>query len=248
MKQSHKLILKDILAKNTVIMRRTDYNLGRRKIYEKRTVILPRKLRPIYKTIEDEFILEYKKHFDKTIYAMRAFQWLARLCGGFVEDDFIWDGKLKLLKEVLTDELANEQVVVFCRFKSEINFIYSYLEKYIADKMFTILYGDTPPKKRKQILNNFRNGNYAFLITSSVIQYGVDLKNASAIIYYSQPNGEEARVQTEDRIITLSDEKTVLIIDLLVKNTVDSDIRTSHILHESERQLFERSIKRRQHE
>ena len=251
LKKKHLNILEKALSDNCVFLRRSDVNIGRKKVYIERILPLPRKFRPTYKTLEDEYVLSYKEVEAKTIYAVSTYIWMMRLCGGFVEDSFQWSGKADEIIYLLDNELRGESVVIGCRFKNEINNLHHLINTnptlQRAGIRATITHGDISKTKRRRNVNSFRRGMFTVLIAQhSVIAHGVDLKNASAIIHYSQPSGEEIRDQFDDRIITLSDEKTVLIIDILIKDTVDFDLRKSSIEHESERQTFERTIKRRQ--
>jgi len=249
-KKSQLTILEKVMAKNCLFLRRKDVKLGRKKIYRRRLLSLPRKLRPIYKSLEDEYVLEGNPT-EKTIYAVRAYTWMMRLCGGFLNEEYTWLGKVEEIKWLLKNELNNEQIVIGCRFKKEIDMLTELLNtdaELIKARISAVhVHGDLTRKKRRENLNAFRIGRYKILIAQhSIIAHGVDLKNATAIIHYSQPMGEEIRDQFDDRIITMSDEETVLIIDLLVKDTVDLDTRLSHIIHDGERGMFERTIKRRQ--
>jgi len=251
LKKSHQELLQKVLSKYCVFLRRKDINIGRKKIYIKRVLTLPRKFRPVYKTLEDEYVLEYKNTSDKTIYAMNAYTWMMRLCSGFVKDKQEWLGKTNEIIYLLKNELLDEQIVIGCRFKNDINQLLINinnnldLQKKGIDA--TYVHGDITQKKRRQHIIDFKTGKHKVLITQhSIIAHGQDLKNATTIIHYSQPIGEEIRDQFDDRIITLSDEKTVLIIDILVKDTVDIDTRKAHIHHTGMRDIFENTIKRRQ--
>lgn len=246
LKKKHSKILEKILKKNAVVMRRKDYDIGRKKVYIQKTLALPRKLRPAYNTLEDEFILEYKGDvLGKTIYAMRTHTWLMQMCGGFIDNKLVWDGKIKLLLEILTQELSDEQVVIFCRFKDEIHTLTEVLNKAMPNST-VCMHGDLSRKQKAINKKVFISGVATYFVSQpSVVAHGVDLKNATAIIYYSQPPGEELRAQTEERIITLADEKTVLIIDILVKNSVDMDARDTYLNNETQRDMFERLIARR---
>lgn len=246
LKKKHDLILKNALAKYTYIINRDDVEGGRTHEYIKHTFRLPRKLRKEYDTIEEEFIFE--KQDMKTIFATQAHIWLMRLCGGFINDKFVWDNKLKKLIELLKYDLKNEQVVVLCRFKREVYklnnfFTRNYIEK---EKWKSCAFtGDIQKILRRKIIKNFNEKKLRVLFAHpAAISHGTDLSSATSIIFYSQPSGGEVRDQSEKRIFTMSDEKHTLIIDLLTKGTVDEDTRLGHINQESRREIFNRAVKR----
>jgi hypothetical protein len=56
------------------------------------------------------------------------------------------------------------------------------------------------------------------------------------------------RQQTEDRTIDVDKKDSILIIDLLTKDTVDEDIYLSLIKKESQAQMMARIVKGWQHE
>lgn len=251
-KSDHLKTLERVLTENCYFLKRKDVKMGREKEYVRRVLPMPRRLRPVYKTLEDEYILEFNGIESKTIYAMRTHTWMMQLCGGFIEDRLEWPGKINEVMYLLKNDMAGEQVVVFCRFKTEIRALVEHINSDKALKRrgtsATLTHGELTQRKQRRNVDSFRSGDSRVLVAQpTVVAHGVDLKNATAVIYYSQPGGEETRDQSEDRIITLSDEETVLIVDILVRDTVDADARESHIVHEGARAMFERTIKRRQH-
>ena len=81
-------------------------------------------------------------------------------------------------------------------------------------------------------------------VQPQVFSHGLDASSSTCMIYYSQPNGEEFRKQSEDRVITMSDEKDVLIIDILCEKSVDEDAREGFLNKENSRQKFDRAVAR----
>lgn len=250
-KKHHDNVLKNALNKNCIFIRREDIKGGRTQEYIKYVIKMPRKLRREYDTIEKEFV--YDKQDMKTIFATEAHIWMMRICGGMRRtrnDSFLleWDGKLKVLKELLSTDLKNESVVVFCRFKAEVYRLNNILTATYTEKenlkscSFT---GDFKKDMRRKIIKEFNEKHIKILIAHpAAISHGTDLSAATCIIFYSQPNGGEIRDQSEKRIMTYADEKHMLIIDLLVKDTVDEDTRIGHLEGNSRREMFERAVKR----
>ena len=62
------------------------------------------------------------------------------------------------------------------------------------------------------------------VLQQATAQTGVDLSAADTAIYFSTPPGQMARVQTEDRILSLKKSSPLLYVDLVVKGSVDEDV------------------------
>ena len=242
MKKKHHDILKNTLAKYCYFVKREDVSGGRTQEYVKYTLKMPRKLRKRYTVVEEEFVLE-QEHDMKTIFATQSHIWLMRMCGGFIDDTMVWDGKLKKLVDLMKHDLKNESVVVLCRFKREVYYIQNYLDQLkLKSDVYT---GDIKKKVRREIIKAFSIGNFNYLIAHpAAISHGTDLAVATVVIFYSQPNGQELRDQSEKRIFTMADEKHMLIIDLIARETVDDDTREGHLEDESRRDIFSRMVKR----
>jgi superfamily II DNA or RNA helicase len=240
-------ILKNALNKYCYFLSRKDIPGGRTVEYIKRIIKMPRKLKKEYDVVENEFVLE--KHDMKTIFATEAHMWMMRMCGGMRRtrnDGFImeWHGKIDAVKELLDGDLKDDSAVIFCRFKAEVYSLYTLLS---AHKIKCDIYtGDQNKDLRRKIIAHFNSNKKPNVLIAhpAAISHGTDLSAATCIIFYSQPPGGELRDQSEKRIMTYADEKHMLIIDLLVKDSVDEDTRMGHLEGDSRRKIFERAVKR----
>lgn len=243
-KKKHRDILASALKKNTYLLKRSDCDIGRKKVHEVRMLQLPRDVRKVYRQVEDEFILETKKNFSSTLFSTVSHIWLMRLCGGFIDNKLTWKGKYNELLNLLKYELDREFVVILFRFKEEIRGVSKKLKE-DGFKSVIEYHGDIKRETRRQILRDFNSGKHAIILGQpNSFSHGTDLSRATCLIYYSQPNGKEIRDQSEDRLVTMSDEKTVLVIDLIVKDTVDEDARNQHQDNLTARQAFEKRVKK----
>jgi len=144
---------------------------------------------------------------------------LRQLCGGFAEDEFVWNGKAKELCNLLLGELKQEQVVVWFDYNKELRMI----EKILPSETETIT-GENKPETRDFIRRRFNAGKFRILLVQQrVAQMGFDLSGSDTAIYYSEPLGYLSKKQTEDRVISLNKKNNILIVNLLVKNSVDED-------------------------
>lgn len=234
-------MLTKCLAENTYRLKRSDVDYGRTKTYIRRNVAMTTETKKIYTVMEEEFIKEGVEEV-RTIYATTKFIWLMRLLGGFIDDKFVFPGKVNELLSIMENDLVGEQVVIICRFKQELH----YLKKILSRKYSVeIINGDVKKTDRKIIKRKFMNKGFKILLAeATVVARGTALHIAETLIFYSQPNGKETKAQVEDRIITMADNKEVLIINIYVKHTVDEDTYLDFNANKVKTTLFERAINR----
>lgn len=214
--------VQDYMNKRAFVMRRQDAGLDVNKIYERRYLDLPTKLKASYKQAEEEYVLELAgTEVTRTIWETVKYQWLRQLCGGFVDHKLVWSGKLDELKELLTGELSDQQVVVWFDYNQEATHANWYLRE--AEIDCVCLTGQDKVGERIETFQDFQAGKHrVLLLQARIAQMGTDLSAADTAIYYSTPLSAEIRQQTEDRIIKPG--KTgVLILDLAIRDTVDQD-------------------------
>ncbi len=219
-------MIKNTLAKRVSILSRADVNLDVEKVYERRMVELPARLVKAYEDLENNFILDYRNFSKDTKYAPVKLQWMRQLCNGFLEKQMVWDGKIQMLLELLTTELANDQVIIWFSFRHEIDAVYQFLRGVnIAVRWVD---GRIEPRQRRKMVADFSQGKFrVFLLQIAIAVTGMNLSAADTSIYFGPPFGVNLRSQSEDRILDVMKTGPLLIIDLLVKDTVDTALLTS---------------------
>lgn len=245
-KKTRDIIVK-ALNRLTYTLRRKDLNLGREKIYITKSLKFNDKLRTTYNQMEETFIKEFEDKEESTIYAPVNFMWLQQLTGGHIDGKLIYKGKIEELKNILDNDIEkNEQVVIVCSFIQEIQTLQKELSK---KHSVAAIYGKIPKPTRSIIKKDFLEKKFKLLIAEgSIIARGVDLKSAKTLIFYSQPRSAEVKDQVEDRVITLEDSEHVAIINMYVKNTVDEDRYLELKDGRTNRDSWERVLKRSQKE
>lgn len=207
--------LRRVVGRTCCVMRRKDAKMDRQKVYERREIELPKEARKRYDEIEAKMA-----DGDRTTkWEPVKWNWLRQLCGGFADGQMIWDGKIRELVELLKTELAKEQIVVWCSYHQEVREIAHVLR---GSAWWT---GETAPGAREVLRKAFQAGEICVLVLQqATAQTGCDLSAADTAIYFSTPPGYMARVQTEDRILSLKKAGPLLYVDLVVKNSVDEDV------------------------
>jgi SNF2 family DNA or RNA helicase len=214
----------EAVGERAFVMTRKQAGIEVPKVYERRYLDLPKKLRKAYRTIENEFILEYGDQFLKsTFHRIATSAWQRQICDGFVDGKMVWDGKIKELRYLLQEPLSRQSVVVWYAYNRPLHATYKALKKAkISVKRLT---GSTKMRDRRRLESRFQSGKFRVLLAQiKCADRGMGLSRASAAVYFSNSPSCEARTQTEDRILDVSDNETLLYIDLIARDTVDSDM------------------------
>jgi len=221
-------VIRRAVGSSCYVLRRKDAGMDRVKIYERRVITMPPEIEKTYIKAELTFMLSWSDSEDdpealKTKWSVVVWHWLRRLCGGFIKSDLAWPGKINELTEILTTTLRQEQVVVWCCYNEEVAHIISTLrKKRINADGWT---GKTKMPLRRSMEAKFRKkGIRVLVLQQATAQTGMDLSVADTAIYFSTPPGQMARMQTEDRILNLNKQGSLLYIDLVVADSVDVDV------------------------
>jgi hypothetical protein len=217
--QRGKLYLRNSIKPYCSFLNRNDVSLNNKKIYEREYIELPKEIRKSYDTILKECVLEHNNQiFNKTVFATTVYLWLRKICSGFVMDNFISTHKRDSLLDLLNTNLKNQQIIIWCQYLNEIKSL-SIL------KNSGFINGSVLPSEREALRNKFQSGRIQYLIIQpTTFKYGTKLTAAQTMIYYSTPDGLDTRRQTEDRILDVTSNSGILIIDMLCKKTIEENI------------------------
>jgi hypothetical protein len=216
-KPASRQILSQRLAKSCFFLQRNEVNLGGKQIIENRIIDLPSKFRNVYDKLEEDFILEYQSIHKQTLYAGVKFGMLHQLCGGFAEKTMVSNHKIEVLKELLGGELKGQQIVIWAWYVCEVE----YLAKMLSCPGIS---GRIKPIDRDKFRLGFQSKKYKYIVVQpEVWKFGTTLSAASTMIYYSLPEGYLTYQQSKDRALDLEKQNSILILNLLVKDSVDED-------------------------
>jgi len=210
------------LKKRCYILKRTDAGVEKHVVPEKRVIEMPKHIRELYDKIENEYAIS---DTVSTKWAITKHTWLRQLCCGFCEDKLVWDAKVQELKELLTGELAGEQVVVWFPFNPPLFECEHQLRE--AKISCAVIWGGVEVQQRMEITRQFRLKNYRVLLIQVAVGdggQGLDLSCCDTAIYYGEPDSRLHSDQSKDRIIKADKDTSLLHIFLMAKNTVDEDV------------------------
>jgi superfamily II DNA/RNA helicase len=159
--------------------------------------------------------------------------------------------KLYFLEKLLS-KIKTKNTVIFCNRKKDIEFLKKNLRKNNISTI--ILHGDLVQSKRKEALNEFKNGSKKILIASDVAGRGIDINNISHVINFDVPTnpedyvhriGRTGRAGKKGTAITLVLKKEVKYIDeieRLIKikiKDLDIDFKDTKVKEYSFNTLYE---------
>lgn len=157
---------------------------------------------------------------------------LQQFTGGFLQGDegakpeFAFGGKLAALEDILDDYVINERkkLVIFCRFRPEIDLIQKLLEK--KKILYRSIYGDIKINDRGAIVDEFQTDPEikAALLQIDTAGLGITLTAADTCVYYSVNFNYAAYSQSLARIHRIGQRNTCTYIHLVVEKSVDESI------------------------
>ena len=100
---------------------------------------------------------------------------------------------------------------------NDVNTIYDMIHKNIPDIRMDILHGKMKNVDKDKVINNFKDGNLDLIISTTVIEVGVDVKNATLMVIFNaerfglatlhQLRGRVGRNSLESKCILISDQE-----------------------------------------
>lgn len=130
------------------------------------------------------------------------------------------------IKEILAiAEEADRPIIVWAKFVFEIDDLMTILTKEGRVARFT---GEESNADRIAIRQGFQRGDFDFLVGNQMVGgIGHTFTRAHLMVYYSNTQSLDDRLQSEDRIHRLGQDEDCLYIDLIAKRTVDVPIQMS---------------------
>ena len=132
-------------------------------------------------------------------------------------------GKFDMLEQLLRKH-AGERALIFTADNAT---VYRIARRYLVPAITH----QTKVKERKQILDRFHSGEYTVLVTSQVLNEGVDVPAASVGVVLSGSGTIKENVQRLGRILRKYGEKQAVLYEVIAKGTAEeyvSDRRRQH--------------------
>ncbi len=124
--------------------------------------------------------------------------------------------KLEALRRMLTEN-PSERVLIFTQHNQLV---------YRISKMFLIpaITYTTPKDERSEILEKFKTGRYRMIVTSKVLDEGIDVPDATTAIILSGTGSTREFIQRLGRVLRKREGKKAKLIEIVSKETAETRI------------------------
>lgn len=131
------------------------------------------------------------------------------------------EAKLAVLAKQL-EFYNNEKIIIFTLYN---DLVYRISQRFLVPAITH----HTPRKERREILSNFESGAYPVVVTSQVLDEGVDVPDASVGVILGGTGSNREYVQRLGRLLRKKDEKLARLIEIISKETME--VATSRRRH-----------------
>ncbi len=135
--------------------------------------------------------------------------------------------KLELLESLLKRH-AHDRVLIFT---NDNEAVYTISQEFLIPAITH----QTKTRERKEILEGFNNGEYPALVTSKVLNEGVNIPDANMAIILSGSGSIREHVQRLGRILRRREGKQALLYEIIAKDTIEHHISNRRRRHDAYR-------------
>lgn len=213
--------IRDFVQANAFIRTRKDVGLDNVKVYQVRRVDPGKDQARFIREAVKSWQLEH--HWTKWRPVVST--WEHMLAGGFSAHKCIDEGKVKELINLLTTDLADQQVVVWFRFNRELAYVWHRLRD--LGISVTWITGKVGKEQRAARRRLFQKGKRRVaLLQLEIGKYGNRWDAADTAVYYSNSWSLDTRKQSEDRIASMGKgkDRPLLFVDLVTRGSIDEEI------------------------
>lgn len=202
------------------------------KIYYKRYVELSDEQKKDYNQLADELMISIEDEPLLTVNnVLTKLLKLHQIACGFVNlDEGIKQYESAKLNELenTIDEMSGK-IIIWSTYIHNLKQIEEFIKKNYLDDDCVIYYGDVDQEARDKAVDEFQNNPKCrfFIGNPQTAGYGLTLTAAENEIYFSTHYDIEKRQQSEDRAHRMGQIKSVNIVDIIARDTIDETILKS---------------------
>lgn len=186
-----------------------------------------------YEDVKDRFLMQVDEYEPYTLY--RLFTALQHVTSGnkIISKTLEPIKTIPLFKDKYDnpriDKLycsvdADKKYIIWCKFTHEIKDISEMLREQFGFNSVVEFYGKISKKKRAENIERFRNEANFFVANKTCAGYGLNLQFCNRAIYYNNDWDYATRIQSEDRIHRIGQDRQVFINDIYSAFTIDDRI------------------------
>jgi len=200
------------------------------KIYMKRYVELSDEQKKAYGTMKRKALMILNEEVFSTMNVLTQIMRLQQVVAGSLRNEagetvVLENNRIQTVVDLL--EETSGKVVIFAVFQTDIQRLENTIAARFGKESVASYYGKTPQNERQKTIDKFQDPDSDlryFISNPQTGGRGITLTAASTMIFYSNSYDLEMRVQAEDRIHRIGQNKSCTYIDLVSKDTVDEKI------------------------
>lgn len=135
--------------------------------------------------------------------------------------------RLNTLLQALADMPADEKVIIWCKFLYSVRQIAEALSNLYGAAAVCQYHGDVPEVERTVELDRWRHEGRFFVATAGTGGHGLTLTQSATAIFYENEFKFAHRIQAEDRIHRLGQQRSPLYIDIRARCNIEDRIHAS---------------------
>jgi len=203
------------------------------KIYQRIPVEMSQEQKRLYHKLKEDYLLEVGDEDIPVPLVLTQLLRFQQLTGGHLGQE---DGsalpinsngspKLKAMLEDIELLPEDEKVIIWARFRPEIESIVDALQQAHGKGSAGGYYGDVSQSERAELIERFTQGDLRFFVANAQCAgMGLNLTSASTVYYFSNTFALEERLQSEDRCHRIGQKRNVVYKDLVCIGTVDEKV------------------------
>ena len=152
--------------------------------------------------------------------------------------------RMDMLGERLAAVPSSEKVIIWAKYRHDIDAISTLLGQEYGTRSFAQFYGNLSEKERNLELDRFRADARFLVATPQCGGHGLTINEASYVVFYNNEFKYVNRLQAEDRNHRIGQTKKVLYTDLVCRKSIDERIEQAMARKESAVLSFKREVDR----
>ncbi len=188
----------------------------------------------LYNNAKEKFFEQFLSYDIDSIFPL--FNELQQIASGF---RYKKDGEIQIidkrraifLSNILKEIGIENKVIIWTKYRADIMLIREILEEEFGINSFVIYDGTLNEKEKNQTISKFRVDMSIrfFVAMQSTGAFGLNLTEANYAIFYNNSFKYSQRIQAEDRIYRIGQNRHVVYIDIICWNSIDKTINS--VLH-----------------
>jgi len=158
----------------------------------------------------------------------QLFSALQQIVSGFYGDQEFSCRRLDTLQDVIESLPAGEKVIVWCKYRYSLRAITEMLSSSYGLDSVSQFHGGLNEIERNREVDRFRLEARFFVSTAACGGHGLTLTESAYSIFYENEFKYANRLQAEDRIHRIGQQRRPSYIDIVCSNSIDTRIMDSH--------------------